>query len=110
LDDPALWKCGGYFIACQRLQRGREYGRLGTPQPGLSYAWYRLHFGGSKVACFVSQSYNAVAVARTDVFSSMRGRNGFDGITGQKMRAEDHDLAKNMELKLTADQPLALAA
>lgn len=39
-----------------------------------------------------------------------RGRNGFDGITGQKMRAEDHGLAKNMELKLTADQPLALAA
>ena len=38
------------------------------------------------------------------------GRNGFDGITGLKMRAEDHGLVKNMELKLTADQPLALAA
>jgi len=38
------------------------------------------------------------------------GRNGFDGITGRKMRAEDHGLAKKMELKLTADQPLALAA
>jgi hypothetical protein len=38
------------------------------------------------------------------------GRNGFDGITGREMRAEDHGLAKNMELKLTADQPLALAA
>jgi len=43
-------------------------------------------------------------------FSPIWGRNGFDGITGRKMRAEDHGLAKNMELKLTADQPLALAA
>jgi hypothetical protein len=39
-----------------------------------------------------------------------RGRNGFDGITGLKMRAEDHGLVKKMELKLTADQELALAA
>ena len=38
------------------------------------------------------------------------GRNGFDGITGLKMRAEDHGLVKNMEIKLTADQELALAA
>jgi hypothetical protein len=38
------------------------------------------------------------------------GRNGFDGITGLKMRAEDHGLAKKMELKLTADHELALAA
>ena len=28
------------------------------------------------------------------------GRNGFDGITGRKMRAEDHGLAKNMETKV----------
>jgi hypothetical protein len=49
-------------------------------------------------------------VCRILVSSPFRGRNGFDGITGRKMRAEDHGLAKNMELKLTADQPLALAA
>ena len=40
----------------------------------------------------------------------IRGRNGFDGITGRKMRAEDHALVKNMEHNLTADQQLALAA
>ncbi len=41
---------------------------------------------------------------------SVWGRNGFDGDTGLKMRVEDQDLVKNVELNLTADQELALAA
>lgn len=39
-----------------------------------------------------------------------RGRNGFDGDTGLKMRVEDHFLVKKMELNIIADQELALAA
>ena len=62
-----------------------------------------------KVASSITQPYNEFGLQNVSVLPS-RGRNGFDGITGRKMRAEDHGLAKNMELKLTADQPLALAA
>jgi hypothetical protein len=60
------------------------------------------------VASCTGQSYNELGFAESHC--SSWGRNGFDGIIGRKMRAEDHGLANNMELKLTADQSLALAA
>ena len=74
--------------------------------------------GKGKGACAAAVTRVAAARPRAAVATwytdhgpeIIRGRNGFDGITGQKMRAEDHGLVKNMELKLTADQPLALAA
>ena len=62
----------------------------------------------TKVAPCFEQPYNDCVLQRP--VALLWGRNGLDGITGRKMRAEDHGLAKNMELKLTADQPLALAA
>jgi len=39
-----------------------------------------------------------------------RGRNGFDGDARLEMRVEGHHLVKKVELNVTADQELALAA
>ena len=104
----ALWNCVGRFDCRPQIVEGRIYR---SKSPNVR----EMDPKKQKCAALPRETIRAFPLARrlrppsdspimnlleSSEFSPIWGRNGFDGITGRKMRAEDHALAKNMETKV----------